>query len=376
MKPTIESDVLIIGGGLSGLSLAVALIEKNTSLTISIAEPRREYKNDRTWSFWQSHDHRWAKAVSHRWSRWCFGLESQPQQSIYSPHRPYQSIESLDFYRLATERIEASDCVCLYLGEAIERCEKSHSKWHATASQRQFIAPVVIDTRPPPIEQLNTSLLHQCFIGHVIEHPAAFKPDRLELMTDMASDEHGFKFTYCLPFGADLALVELTRFAPHPVDWAVLDADLHELKRQRGWLDAPIHRTERGQLPMGMAPRLASESGYAYAGTSAGGLRAATGYGFWRIQNWANACAEALDKHLDPLAHPPEPPLQAWMDRLFLRVLRHYPDRAPELFFRLYQRVPPEALIRFLSDQSSIRDKLKVVLSLPKRPFLAILTKR
>lgn len=380
MPPTTTSDVLIIGGGLSGLSLALALIDNASELTVAVVEPRTRYQDDRTWSFWGPVHHRMDSLVSHRWPRWCFGLADSDPQTIDYPSMPYQSIASIDFYRHAADRIGASDTVTLYLGEAIEHCEQRRdtegSSWRAHSPDHEFNARVVIDTRPPPTEQFQTSALYQCFVGDVIDITDAFDPACLELMTDMASDAHGLSFTYCLPFSPNQALVEITRFSPQPVDWAVLEDDLQALKARRGWLDAPIQRTERGQLPMGMAPRQATDSGYVYAGTSAGGLRAATGYGFWRIQRWAQHCAASLDADMTPLAHPPEPKIQGWMDGLFLQVLRHHPKRAPEFFFRLYQRVRADVLVRFLSDQSSAIDKLKVVLSLPKRPFLGILVKR
>ena len=376
MASTVNTDVLIIGGGLSGLSLAVALIEQQTGMSVAVVEPRSRYNNDRTWSFWGPIHHRLDRLVARQWSQWSFGLKDSPSRTIECSEKPYQSIESIRFYRWAKDQIEAAPNVGLYLGETIERCHKQDEIWSAASQQHQFNARLVVDTRPPSNEQLHTSALYQCFVGQVIEAPGGFDPDCVELMTDMASDEHGLSFTYCLPLSADQALVEFTRFAAHPIDWPVLETDLQTLKSRRGWLDAPVTRTERGVLPMGMPARQSDDPSYVYAGTSAGGLRAATGYGFWRIQRWAQCCAWALDRGQGPLAHPPEPKIQGWMDDLFLRVLRSHPRRAPELFFRLHQRVPAEVLIRFLSDESNWIDKLKVVLSLPKRPFLAILLGR
>ena len=54
-----EFDYIIIGGGCAGLSLAYQL-ETNNYLkdkTLAIIEPRRDYKRDKTWSFWRVYNH-------------------------------------------------------------------------------------------------------------------------------------------------------------------------------------------------------------------------------------------------------------------------------------------------------------------------------
>jgi hypothetical protein len=49
------------------------------------------------------------------------------------------------------------------------------------------------------------------------------------------------------------------------------------------------------------------------------------------------------------------------LDTVFLSYLAHHPARAPRNFFHLFERVPPELLVRFLSDGSSIADDLRVM---------------
>ena len=54
-----DFDIVIIGGGCAGLSLAYEL-ETNNKLknkTLAIIEPRNEYKKDKTWSFWKTFPH-------------------------------------------------------------------------------------------------------------------------------------------------------------------------------------------------------------------------------------------------------------------------------------------------------------------------------
>jgi len=63
--------------------------------------------------------------------------------------------------------------------------------------------------------------------------------------------------------------------------------------------------------------------------------------------------------------------LLAWMDRVFLRVMDRHPERVPEFFHRMFQRVPPETLVRFLESEPRPADILQVMRALPPAPFIA-----
>lgn len=51
--------------------------------------------------------------------------------------------------------------------------------------------------------------------------------------------------------------------------------------------------------------------------------------------------------------------------------MRAHPERAPEFFLRLAQRVAPARLTRFLTDRARASDLLVIILALPFGPFLA-----
>ena len=53
-----KTDIVILGGGAAGLSLARELAHNSANThTITVLEARSKYKDDRTWCFWASeHD--------------------------------------------------------------------------------------------------------------------------------------------------------------------------------------------------------------------------------------------------------------------------------------------------------------------------------
>ena len=66
-----DADVLIVGAGCAGLSLAWHLVERGLGgRRLLLVDPRTEYGRDRTWCFWNVVEHPFEDLVTKRWSRW------------------------------------------------------------------------------------------------------------------------------------------------------------------------------------------------------------------------------------------------------------------------------------------------------------------
>ena len=89
-----------MGGGCAGLSLAYEL-EINHKLkdkTLAIIERRKEYKRDKTWSFWKVFDHNFEDCVIKSWNHFTINT-SENSCELVNEKFPYQSIDSEKFYR-------------------------------------------------------------------------------------------------------------------------------------------------------------------------------------------------------------------------------------------------------------------------------------
>ncbi len=381
-------DLLIIGGGCAGLSLAMRLAREGYAGSVAIVEPRRTYLDDRTWCFWSQEQSAYGKRtgfspmdlVSTSWSRWRFSRHNRSIHERSSRAWAYRHIRSLDFYRRALASIRSHPDMELLLGDHVQRITDQRGRLSVETEQQKFTASEIVDTRPPSDIDLSAVPLFQCFVGHEIElKPACrdlFDVNAAEIMTDMRSDADGLVFSYILPFSPHRALVEITRFSPSPVPSNQLSAELQQLLKQRGWLAGQTLRTEKGALPMGLPhPESAPSANIVRAGAGGGALRAATGYGFCRIQQWADACSSSLISGGPALPQKPDSHRQQFMDQLFLRVIRERPGLAPKLFERMASRIAPSAFIRFMSDCADWKDCLRVVKSLPPGPFLKTATR-
>ncbi|QNE47415.1 hypothetical protein F1C58_11225 [Glaciihabitans sp. INWT7] len=368
-----DADLVILGAGCAGLTLAARLARSQSPLRVQLVEPRSGYDDDRSWCFWRPESHDLSDLVSHSWDGWRFSGTTGPALHHRVAGLRYQYIRASDFYQRALQQIDrapgilthagvrAAELVPLYDGpDTVVRVETDHGS---------ILARHVIDTRPRPMP----AMLYQSFSGVEIEseHPLPFDGDEVGLMDSMATDEGGMHFRYTLPLGRTRALVEWTRFSSSPVPTVTLRAELDAELSRLGLAGAHVIRREGGVLPMGILGGLPeSPRGVVFAGNSGGALRAASGYGFLRIQRWARACAEALERGGPPIGHPSEPILRRSMDRIFLQAVRADLERTPDYFLALARGVPAAGLVRFLSDAARLTDYAALIASLPTLPFL------
>jgi lycopene beta-cyclase len=374
LRPRLDADLLILGGGLAGLSLAAALARRGYPGRVQVLEPRREYVDDRSWAFWARAGDIEAECAEQQWAQWQIGALDQPALRCAAPGWRYCYLRSAQLYAQAQQQIAASAQIQLRLGLAADRLQAVGDALRVDTDDGPLFAAQVVDTRPPSAEQRAQSSLFQVFAGRELETTQnLFAADSVELMTDLRCDAHGLVFSYVLPLSPRRALVEVTRFAASPLPRAQLQAELDALIAGRGWQSAVALRDEFAVLPMGLPAAPPLPMGAVRAGIAGGGLRAASGYGFLRIRAWAERCADALARGGSAFGHPPEPALRRWMDALFLQVLRREPERAPELFLRMARGVRGAAFVRFMSDCASLSDYAQVVAALPPAPFLRAL---
>ncbi len=368
-------DDVILGGGCAGLTLACQLSEADPKRQIRIVEPRQHYADDRIWCDWDAIRHGFESAVEHVWPRW--KLRRSGRDLVHGPASyRYRAIPARRFYQEALRRLDARANVRLRRGSralAMEECRgfvRVHSETGVLRARRVF------DGRPPP-RQPGSLLQH--FVGLEI-HTAqpSFDPGTLTLMDFDVSQRDGIHFFYVLPFDRCHALVEATFFSPAPLpEHRYLDA-IHRYLRERYEIARyEIGRRERGIIPLcATRPALRPSPRIYRIGTAAGLVRPSTGYAFVGIQRTTRELVERLVS--EELPEPPAP-RSAWtqrLDGLFLEVLRHHPRRAPELFERLFERVPADSLVRFLTDTPTRRDRLAVIGAMPKALFVSELWRR
>jgi lycopene beta-cyclase len=370
MSLTADADVVILGAGLAGLTLAARLARECSALRVVLVEPRTIYHDDRSWCFWRPEQHDLSHLVSRRWNTWTFSDAAGKTVRHRVPGLAYQYVRGSDFYASAQADIAESARVELSLGVRADSVTAVSGGVRVETSAGTLLARQVIDTRP----RAAPAMLYQSFVGLELEcdRPLPFDPNEVTLMGSLASDAEGLSFVYALPLGPNRAIIEWTRFGTSPIQRDRLNRELDQILAGLGLADVRRVRTEGGVLAMGLGRHAALPiEGVVHAGNAGGALRAASGYGFLRIARWAELCTERLLAGREAIGHPEEPRLRRTFDRIFLQAVRANPERTAEYFLALARGVPPAALVRFLSDGARASDYARIISSLPWSPFIA-----
>ncbi len=369
-----DADLIILGGGCAGLSLASHLALRQNPPRVIIVEPRATYTEDRTWCGWRTAPHLFDDCVLTQFKQWRIAdseSETQPEIIRSSERYPYQMISSVRVYEKAQRLIAQSPSMTMLLNTSATTLTEDERMVTVTLSNaRKIRAPWVIDTRPAQ-QILQHPWLWQNFVGYVI-HLGNTHHSRWgaipTLMDFQPAGSDVAQFLYIIPIAPEEYLCEWTRFSKAQGQQCEIEADLNAWLCAQVGGDWSIKRRESGSLPMAHAP-IEKRTRIIAAGTRGGSMRASTGYAFHAIQRWAAVCAASIEATGKPLA-PQHKAFLNRMDDLFLRVLQQPETSAAGIFRSLFAEAPPDALIRFLSGIPDTADLWPVVRPLPWLRFL------
>jgi lycopene beta-cyclase len=371
MKP--DYDIVFAGAGLAGLSLAARLAALPDPPRMLLVDPLQHDPRDRTRCHWQLHESIFDEAITHRWLRWSVDKDHD-QTAVGSTDVPYVRIPSDRFRQIAWERIKACPRAEFLRGMSVASIEEVSDRAVVHLSDsRRIESSWVFDSRPL---QNDNAPWRQIFRGLELHSSAArLDTGTVTLMDFQSAGPEGVRFFYVLPLDAHTALVEDTWLVPSHKTPAFSDgAIVSYASKNLAQTHWQIRHQEEGNLPMGFSPSASSaveKKRIIPWGTTAGAVRASSGYAFSRIQAASERMASAWHRtgYPDPAAVHGSAFLD-WMDRVFLRAMTDQPERVPEYFARLFQRVAPDALVRFLESEPRPADILQVMRALPPGPFL------
>jgi lycopene beta-cyclase len=375
-------DYVILGAGCAGLSLCHALLRRGVTGDILILDRKLEFLDDRTWCFWEVEPTPFSHLASKRWYSW--KVRAGDRETVQSSGSyPYLCLSGADFYEAALEYISRHPNVSLGLGEEAEIVCGDSGVPRVSTSGGSYEGRAVLDCRGlPPGSPLfekareEANWVPQKFVGvRVRAARPVFDASRCTLMDFSVSQKRGLRFAYLLPFSAEEALVENVYLSEADATPQEIRTEALEYLREEYGIGVEEYRVlkeESGYIPMTdyRFPRERATSVY-NVGMVGGETRPSTGYTFLRIQRYCDRLAESLVRGGGP---PERGEARRYdvLDGLFLRLMRESPESCPELYLRMFERVPPDSMVRFLTERSSPLDEARLIRALPKMPFLSL----
>jgi lycopene beta-cyclase len=106
-------------------------------------------------------------------------------------------------------------------------------------------------------------------------------------------------------------------------------------------------------------------------GTAGGQTKASSGFTFQFIQKQARLITECLiSPHKALVEIPGTPNRFLFYDKVLLDVLHNKRATGKEIFTALFKKNRPQQVLKFMDNESSFTEELKIISTLPMFPFL------
>ena len=326
---------------------------------ILVLDPAPKVTNDRTFCFWLSPEELKEN-----------GLESLVEYSwdqvICNDQAPQQ---------LCNKRYYYLSAAALYAHAKTILAQHEFTWENRTVDgDLSELATHVFDSRPPEwrVQHPSETLLSQSFFGWVVRTDKPVFDTRSFTMMDFSiAQNEQTQFMYVLPFAANHALLEPTRFGKEPI---TKDEAFGFVQAYLAHFDTSfeIISQEQGSIAMcSSLPESPVQAKHVHPmGAAAGLLKPSTGYSFIRNLHDANTITHSMQQGATVLARRQTKKRFAYYDRLLLQILARKPQRGKDIFESLFARNKAENVLNFLDETSTPAQEARLMLTLPLLLFL------
>jgi lycopene beta-cyclase len=368
-------DAVIAGGGLSGLSLAAHLAAGGwRDRAVLVVDDPAATPRAMSWAFWSASPGLLDAAVSRTYRQVWVHAAGTSRLLPLGRYR-YRLVRRADLARVALDLLRRCPGFALRHGR-VESIRGGAAAAEVVVDGRTIQAAWAFDgtggTARRPAGEADARL---AFTGWEVrcDRPV-FDPDTPTLFDFRTPQAGRSRFLYVLPDDPRRALVELTEFVPRH-GRPSLPAERRDAVA--GYLDEVLRageyevlRTESAALPLQVRQPGRASGRVLAIGARAGLAKASTGYAYQRIQRDSEAIATSLDRRGHPFDIPSPRSRHRLLDALLLRVLDRDPAEFERAFARLFAANPVERMLRFLDEDTRVREELRVMASLPPGPYL------
>ena len=207
-----------------------------------------------------------------------------------------------------------------------------------------------------------------CIVSPVM-YEDSFDDKKATIMDFSIDQKNETRFFYILPVSSNEALIEYTLFSKKELSDFEYDQEISNYLKDKGISDYKITSNEKGVIPMTCFDYSKyNNKNLINIGTSGGWTKPSTGYTFKFIDKKSTQLLNFMEIENDFRKFNKK--TRFWYyDRIFLDVLYYQNHLGSHLFERLFLNNKIEKIFRFLDNESSLIDDLRITLSFPKFLF-------
>jgi len=198
-----------------------------------------------------------------------------------------------------------------------------------------------------------------------------FDKNTITMMDYRLKDGEQTTFTYVLPFSETEALVEFTYFTSEVVNEATYDALIKKyIKDYLKIENYTIIETEKGQIPMtNFRFEKFNTKNVTKIGTGGGWVKGSTGYSFKHTEKKIAKIIINIKANKTPSSNLFKSRFKFY-DTIFLKVLKDENHKGEWIFQQFYDKNSIVTMFRFLDEESTFLEELKIMWSLFSWSFI------
>ena len=375
-----QSSYIILGAGASGLLLAyrMSLDSYFDDKSILIIDQVKDKGNDKTWCYWEEGTGEWDELLTKKWHKVFFGSEFFTDILDILPYS-YKMIRSEKFYNKLWRSIDLKSNIT-FIEDSVKSYEEVDNRVKVVTNKSTYFGLKLLNSIPNKTvyeTQQKYPVLQQHFMGWFVKTKTDCFDDSIATFMDFNIPQNGnTRFMYVLPIDKNMALFEYTLFSKDLLEHSEYEDAIKDYLKEKKITEFEILEKENGAIPMtSFKFEELNSNSILNIGTAGGWTKASTGYTFYNTSKKTKDLVSFLKKE-DNLSVFTNRTKYWFYDLLLLDVLTNNNEKGSSLFASIFKKVNVKTILKFLGEESSSREDLKIITSVSPKPFILSIVKR
>lgn len=371
-------DYIFTGSGLASLMTVYKMVlsGKFADKSILLLDQDSKKSNDRTWCFWEKEESIWNPIISKKWESALFANQDFNRHLALKPYR-YNQIKAVDFYNFVFEKLSKHSNIT-FLNEKVTDINELETHVFVGTEENRYTCQYLFNsiyTKAFAESQTKYPVLQQHFVGWFVKtKQEVFNPEEVTFMDFSVEQKGNTRFMYALPTSKTEALVEYTLFSEKLLLKEEYEKEIEIYLQKLGIQQYEITEKEQGSIPMTCYPFWQKNTKRVLnIGTAGGWTKASTGYTFKNSDKKSSELVQFLQNEDFQLKNFHKKSKFWFYDLLLLDILYRHNELGSTIFSSLFKKGNPGLIFKFLDEETTFAEDLKVILKCPKLPFIKAL---